>query len=688
MDKILLCASGILSGLLFAEVKDNYSSHNSYNSFGQTGLIQLPSAQIQNTGNVGVILNNSTIAQILTVTATPTSWLEASFYYRRTKDTSYTKKGNYLDKGLNVKVLLLEYNNISFSAGIDDVGGTGLQAKEYIVSSINTSNYRLTLGVGTGDFSGHRPYQNPISKLRERPASLFTSKSQTGSEIDFNSFFKGPIGIFAGIEYRPLFFPKLTFQLETNPFDYNNFLIGGTFSDKTRKLRKKKRNYNIGIHYNFRNNYSISLSQFKGDGFDITLSKKFNFNPKKTTINVRKVVAASNEQNKKFAFYEDILRNLEKDQLYLQAAELDSGNLKVAIVNNKYNSQEDVFAHTNKVTGDLAEIHELNISSLILTNLHSGIETGTIIGRVNSPCNPQAITQIEYYPASNESRNYAFKPTLSFPEIYNEIKPHYIYRYADPDRFFAGGLDIQLESEIKFSANTYITSTINYQAFNSFDRLIHKPYSNLPHVRTDFVLYARERGDFYLDALQLHSDMKIANDHYLKLTGGMFEMMFGGYGLEYYWKPFTRNLSIGFNVYNVKQRDFKQGLHFSKYNLTTGHSNIIYFHEDTGIQVDLSLGKYLAGDKGYTLDFSRTFKSHHKIGFYFTRTNISKIEYGEGSFDKGFYFEFPINFIKGISEIIIQPLTRDGGAKLKTSNSLISSLSYGAANEYNYFVGE
>ena len=57
-------------------------------------------------------------------------------------------------------------------------------------------------------------------------------------------------------------------------------------------------------------------------------------------------------------------------------------------------------------------------------------------------------------------------------------------------------------------------------------------------------------------------------------------------------------------------------------------------------------------------------------------TTLSKIEYGEGSFDKGFYFEIPLNSAKGKESVMIQPLTRDGGAKLKLLNPLKQSIIY------------
>jgi hypothetical protein len=71
--------------------------------------------------------------------------------------------------------------------------------------------------------------------------------------------------------------------------------------------------------------------------------------------------------------------------------------------------------------------------------------------------------------------------------------------------------------------------------------------------------------------------------------------------------------------------------------------------------------------------------------------DISKIEYGEGSFDKGFYFEMPLSIFnsdanKGVTKFTVQPLTRDGGAKLKTNNPLIYSIISGSSNDYNFYL--
>ena len=64
------------------------------------------------------------------------------------------------------------------------------------------------------------------------------------------------------------------------------------------------------------------------------------------------------------------------------------------------------------------------------------------------------------------------------------------------------------------------------------------------------------------------------------------------------------------------------------------------------IFVKYSFGDYLAGDTGYTLDLSRYSNEGLRLGFYFTRTDMSFKDFGEGSFDKGFYFSIPTKLNK------------------------------------------
>jgi hypothetical protein len=83
----------------------------------------------------------------------------------------------------------------------------------------------------------------------------------------------------------------------------------------------------------------------------------------------------------------------------------------------------------------------------------------------------------------------------------------------------------------------------------------------------------------------------------------------------------------------------------------------------------------LAEDSGITIDIGKRFKSGLRMGIFASKTDISKFEFGEGSFDKGFYFNVPIeaflsNYSQRLSGFGLRPITRDGAAILFHSHHL------------------
>jgi hypothetical protein len=82
----------------------------------------------------------------------------------------------------------------------------------------------------------------------------------------------------------------------------------------------------------------------------------------------------------------------------------------------------------------------------------------------------------------------------------------------------------------------------------------------------------------------------------------------------------------------------------------------------------MSFGEYLAGDVGTTIELSRTFKNGAKFGVFATFTDVSSKEFGEGSFDKGIFFNIPV--ITNFASYTWRPLTKDPGAKLTRKHNL------------------
>ncbi len=172
-------------------------------------------------------------------------------------------------------------------------------------------------------------------------------------------------------------------------------------------------------------------------------------------------------------------------------------------------------------------------------------------------------------------------------------------------------------------------------------------------------------------------------DVFTRLDFGYLEEMFGGIGGEILYRPFSKKFSLGLSMHKVKQRAYNQLFSFRDYSTVTGHLGI-YYELPYQLNSQLLIGKYLAGDKGATVDISKRFKSGFTLGVFATKTDLSAEEFGEGSFDKGFYISIPTqlfysDFRSGVISFGLHPLTKDGGAILNKHNSLIGIL--GDSNE-------
>ena len=204
-----------------------------------------------------------------------------------------------------------------------------------------------------------------------------------------------------------------------------------------------------------------------------------------------------------------------------------------------------------------------------------------------------------------------------------------------------------------------------------------------------------------LDHLQLTWFEQPFEEVYTQVYGGYLEMMFAGVGGEVLYRPMNTNWAVGFDANLVSQRDpdswfgtYSEDYFFydeaacndptpscQAYVLsqgTTGHVTGYYmpnwdFLRDTLFKV--SAGKFLGGDIGARFDFSKQFKSGVIVGAYATFTDLTAEEYGEGSYNKGFYISIPLDIMTrkpstGRAKISWEPITRDGGQMLNKQYNL------------------
>ena len=265
-----------------------------------------------------------------------------------------------------------------------------------------------------------------------------------------------------------------------------------------------------------------------------------------------------------------------------------------------------------------------------------------------------------------------FKPTINFPEFFWNMTPALRHQIGGPEDFYLGQLWWKINSSIVFRRGLSLNTVLGIDLYNNFETK-NPSYSQLPHVRSDIQEYLTQ-GQNNIERMKLSYIWSPYKDWFAKLEGGLLEEMFGGYGGEVYYRPFKSDFSVGLTMHKVKQRGFKQRFKFRDYETETGHLGI-YYDFPQEVHAQLLIGKYLAGDKGATLDLSRRFKSGFTLGIFATKTNLSAEEFGEGSFDKGFYFAIPTDLFyssyePGFISFGLHPLTKDGGAILHHQNNL------------------
>lgn len=616
--------------------------------------------------------------------------MEASYFYYRPSDLLWAgplSKGLYLDKGFNVKINYQPKFKYApkIAIGMNDFAGHSLFSREYLVATQTIRNFKFNLGMGWGAFSQQKSYKNPLEFLGDRfseRGDLYNQDYGVGGNFSTDLWFTGPVGVFGGAEISIPYAKGMKFKVEYDPFNYMDFsCCGGGTSPESMYLRKKDSNINYGFSFPaFSENLTFDISYIKGNTINLTVAFGGNFSnsffQKPKYIRAQPTITA--KEKTKRTFYIDLLKNLNSKGLYLQSADLDDNDLDITISNSTYRSHIRSSSYAADTALSVANEFDIDVKTIQITHLNADMELSKIGYISNSFDNPTHIELIKKdTEISNNSVNgyksHEFVPNVRFPSFHYGWTPAMVNHIGSPEKFLFAGAIIRVDTQLQFSRRLMLSTNFAFDLGNNFDEKVSDPGSQLQNVRTEIVRYLQE-GDQYIPLMQLDYIWPISRDINAKISSGILERMYGGVGGEIMYKPLDRNFAIGAEFYHVKQRDFDQLFDFKEYETETGHVNFKY-QFNQGVILNLSYGKYLARDVGYTFDLSRRTKSGFRTGFWFTRTDVSFEEFGEGSFDKGFYFQIPVDlFLRkhrgAYTNFRLRPLTRDGGQKLNQGKRL------------------
>ena len=619
---------------------DNFA-YNSFNNHGSIGLINIPTARFFSESTFGFTMYDGNPDQKVTLTSFPFDWLEASFFYTNIQDKPYciydfdpVCAQDFKDKGFNFKLRLKEEGFLpAIAVGINDIAGTGLYGSEYLVASYGVNKTDFHFGLGWGQLNGSKEsIKNPFGIINdsfyERPADA----EDKGGQFQPSRYFSGDtVSPFFGITHA-------INEKYLVKFEYDTTLTPGKIGYK-----EAENDFSFGLDFSLTKNFTIGISTERGNSTSIRFAYKNN--PK---ISKPRYEYKNSNHKDSDSDYVKFIRNLSENGIAVNKILEGSDQLGIQI------SQ---FRHPN-----LDIIDEIINRAAYNAGLNKPVKANLMIADL------QAKTEFDESFEKNSKLIYQRQVKKKFKTNTRlDVRPF----LASREEFFKGALMIENISEYSFLDNFFFSSNIKYSLADNFDDLKYPPVNTYPaQVRSDIkdylinydegIIIGRAQFDYYLS---------LKKNHHAMLTAGILEEMFNGIGFEYLYFEEDSNYAIGFEVFEVKKRDYKMRFDTLDYKNVTGHLNFYYRnYKRIPFDAKISYGEYLAGDEGVTIDLSRSFVNGTKFGVFASFTDVSTEQFGEGSFDKGIYFNIPV--FGNLINYSWRPLTKDPGAKLIRKNTL------------------
>ncbi|NVK20292.1 MAG: YjbH domain-containing protein, partial [Methylocystaceae bacterium] len=241
------------------------------NYMGVPGLLDMPSAHPARDADLGLTLSLVGGTRRGTMHFQIAPRLSGVFRYSRVE--SFDVSGSdFYDRSFDIRYLLAEEGRYTpaVSVGLQDFGGTGVYAAEYLVATKTFGRLRATGGIGWGRFGSYNGFTNPLGVFAEgmktRP-SFAIDAAEAGS-FDADSWFRGDAALFGGLQYVASDRLLLTAEYSSDAYAQESSRAGFEHNSPL----------NFGASYRLQDNLDLSAAWLYGSTFAVNLT--YTFNPK------------------------------------------------------------------------------------------------------------------------------------------------------------------------------------------------------------------------------------------------------------------------------------------------------------------------------------------------------------------------------------------------------------------------
>lgn len=665
----------------------------STNDYGGIGLLQIPSARFAPDGEFRVGASTADPYNQILLGLQWLPWLETGFRYtevdnRRYGPEAFSGDQTYKDRSIDLKIRLRDDVDLypAIAIGLRDVGGTGLFASEYIVFTKDYADIDWTVGIAWGRLGSRGGLRNPFAALSSR----FDDRPRTGGPGDagLERLFGGrQIGLFGGLQWQtPM--PHLSFKLEIDGNDYQSEAL-----DNDQEVDSA---ISFGLNYRVADVVDIAAGLERGNTLMVRLALYSDLNRSRGPFKVldeptTPVVAAQAGKNSTLferasvvdaALFARLSAELRRQSITLKAIDTDPASGRLTVWYTQTLTRDPARA-LGRIGQTLSVLAPAGIEHFTLVNLAADAENARVtlprkvlVDAIAFRADPEDIgaAAVIETPQRGSLDKAAFKEPNPYPDFTWTMGPALRQHVGGPDDFYFGQLWWRINAGLALTPRWSFSAAAGADIYNNFDGLRQPSDSRLPKVRSDIVQYLRE-GQNNLVRLETNYVWSPLQDWSARLSAGVFEEMYAGIGAEVLYRRPGAKWALGANLNRVRQRDFDQRFDFLDYEVSTGHLTAYFDLPFHGMSGRLSAGRYLARDKGATLELSRRFASGVVAGAFATRTDVTSEDFGEGSFDRGIFMILPFDLFFAKSSrravpLVFRPLTRDGGQKVRDGMSL------------------
>ena len=642
----------------------------SASNWGMVGLLQTPTARMRSAGHFGLNFVRLSPLNFSNVIFQPLDGVEGGFRYIDVENRLYGPQAfsgdlPYKDKSFDLKLRAWRESDWlpELAVGWRDIGGTGLYSSEYLVANKRWGRFDASLGMGWGYLGNRGNVRNPFSSVLGSKMDVRETDIGEGGNFSTGSWFRGDAAWFGGLEYQSPW--KTVFKMEYDGNHYQREPQDNNLPQKTP--------LNVGLVYRPTAGLDVSLGYERGTTWSLGLTFYTDMSgvsvPKLTAPPVPAVrLQRPNSEPDWQATARDIdrLTLWRTRQIYRQDQTVV---VEVADTHHPYNSDRlekamSVLQRDAPAEVERFEIHHHSVGDVLAlekVDREPWARAKTSAPRVTDP----VLVEGPIYEKKDTSGQTLFTRQPSFFQL--EPGFDYLPLLGGPNGYLYQ-LRLTAVAKANLPWNMKLRGTAAHRVIDNYDQFITPGWSTTTaRVRTylrEYLITARTT----LDNLSIEKSERLARNWYASAYAGYFETMYGGVGSEVLYRQPGASWGLGVDVNRVQARNFEQDFGFRpNQTYDTGHVTAYWTTPLQGIQTSLSVGQYLAGDVGATWSVAKTFANGASMGAFVTKTNMSAQEFGEGSFDKGIYWNIPLEaFLTSPSRFIAsfswRPLTRDGGA--------------------------